>query len=113
MSIDKTIDQNVINNIDFIFKNSKQSQLIDKIYQRLSSEKIDRHNYFLNRLLIEKIQTMVSEEKNMEDAKKFSNYIFKQLFEIDSRSAKLLSNDLKGLLKFNFNLYDLYKLDHS
>ena len=24
----------------------------------------------------------------------------------------MLSNDLSGLLKFNFNLYDLYKLDH-
>ena len=113
VSVDKTIDQNEINNIDLIFKNSKQSQLIDKIYQRLSSEKIDRHNYFLNRLLIAKIQTMVFEEKNMEEAKKFSNYIFNQLFEVDSRSAKLLSNDLEGLLKFNFNLYDLYKLDHS
>jgi hypothetical protein len=111
--IDKTIDQNVISNIDLILKNSKQSQLIDMIYQRLSSEKIDRHNYFLNRLLMAKIQIMVSEEKNMEEAKEFSNYIFKQLFEVDSRIAKMLSNDLQELLKFNFNLYDLYKLDHS
>jgi hypothetical protein len=113
VSVEKKIDQNVIYNIDLIFKNSKQSQLIDKIYQRLSSEKIDRHNYFLNRLLIAKIQTMVFEEENMEDAKKFSNHIFKQFFEVDPRIAKMLSDDLNGLLKFNFNLYDLYKLDHS
>lgn len=113
VSIDKKIDQNVINNIDLIFKNSKQSQLIDNIYQRLSSKKIDRHNYFLNRLLVAKIQIMVYEEENMEDAKKFSNFIFKRLFEVDPSSAKMLNNDLNGLLKFNFNLYDLYKLDHS
>jgi hypothetical protein len=112
VSIDKTIDQNVINNIELIFKNSKQSQLIDKIYQRLSSEKIDRHNYFLNRLLLAKIQIMVFEEKDMEEAKKFSNYIFKRLYEVDYKSAKLLSNDFEEFLKFNFNLYDLYKLDH-
>lgn len=112
VSIDKKIDNNVIHNIDLIFKHSKQSQLIDKIYQRLSSEKIDRHNYFLNRILIAKIQIMVSEENKMEDAKKFSNFIFKRLFEVDPGSAKMLNNDLNQLLKFDFNLYDLYKLDH-
>lgn len=56
---------------------------------------------------------MVFEEENMEDVKKFSNHIFKQFFEVDPMIAKMLSDDLNGLLKFNFNLYDLYKLDHS
>jgi hypothetical protein len=56
---------------------------------------------------------MVFEEENREDAIKFSNHIFKQFFEFDPRLYKMLSDDLNELLKFNFNLYDLYKLDHS
>lgn len=113
VTIDKKIDQDVLRNIDSIFKDSIQSQLIDKIYQRLSAKKIDRYNYFINRLLIAKIQIMVSEEKSMADAKKFSKSIFKKFSEVDPVIFKMLSNDMNQLLKFNFNLYDLYKLDHK
>ena len=113
VKIEKNIDMDEIRNIDLNLKKTKKSQLIDNIYQRLSSEKIDRHNYFINRLLMAKIQIMVSEGQDIDDVKKFSNYVFNRLNVIDPSSAKILSKDIKELLKFNFNIYDLYELDHK
>ena len=112
VTIEKKINKEEVRIINDFYQKSTLSDLIQNIYERLSSKKIDRHNYFLNRLIMAKIQVMVKNESNLDGAKKLSISTFNKIGKNDPQSAKLLEYDLQHFFKNNFDLQTLYNLDH-